>query len=225
MPVRIKAGISRGRMNQMSESPVLAPIQGRPGSFQYATTASTRASEVRRRVGRSKGAARGMRALYTGWERCEQREPQDGPGRGQAASEGSSSERPHLMTVRWTIRTKLAALVLAVLLPLVAGAAFKFWRDLAQGRADAQGRLLATAEIVARHLDEVLSGQIEDLEALASVRSLDRIHGEDLRTLAARVRVRHPFVHRFLAAGPDGRITASSLSPVAGSGASAVDTG
>jgi len=129
------------------------------------------------------------------------------------------------MTVRWTIRTKLAALVLAVLLPLVAGAAFKFWRDLAQGRADAQGRLLATAEIVARHLDEVLSGQIEDLEALASVRSLDRIHGEDLRTLAARVRVRHPFVHRFLAAGPDGRITASSLSPVAGSGASAVDTG
>src|SRR6266540_2394202 len=148
-------------MNQMSESPVLAPIQGRPGSFQYATTANARASEVRRSVGRSKGAARGMRALYTGWERCEQREPQDGPGRGQAASEASSSEGLHLMTMRWTIRAKLAALVLVVLLPLVAGAAFKFWRDLAQGRADAQGRMLATAQIVARHLDEVLSGQID----------------------------------------------------------------
>jgi len=102
-----------------------------------------------------------MRALYTGWERCEQREPQDGPGRGQAASEASSSEGLHLMTMRWTIRAKLAALVLVVLLPLVAGAAFKFWRDLAQGRADAQGRMLATAQIVARHLDEVLSGQID----------------------------------------------------------------
>src|SRR5438552_3192227 len=65
MPVRIKAGTSRGRMNQMRESLVLAPIQGRPGSFQYATRANPKASAVSMRVGRSKGAPRDMRALYT----------------------------------------------------------------------------------------------------------------------------------------------------------------
>ncbi len=121
--------------------------------------------------------------------------------------------------MRWTIRAKLAALVLAVLLPLVAGAAYKFWRDLRQDRADAQDDMLAAAGVVARHFDEVLSGQIENLEVLASVKRLDRIHDEDLRMVAARVRVRHPFVHRVLAATPDGRITASSA---AGSAEAAV---
>jgi signal transduction histidine kinase len=112
--------------------------------------------------------------------------------------------------MRWTIRAKLAVLVLAVLLPLVAGAAYKFWHDLRQARADAQARLLGTAQVFARHFDEVLSGQIENLETLASGGRLDRIHDEDLRTAAARLRVRHPFVHRVLTASADGRIIASS---------------
>lgn len=34
------------------------------------------------------------------------------------------------MTMRWTIRAKLAALVLAVLLPLVGGAVCEFWLDV-----------------------------------------------------------------------------------------------
>ena len=55
--------------------------------------------------------------------------------------------------MRWTIRAKLGALVLAVLLPLLAGAAFKFWRDLAQGREEAQTTMLTTAQVVAWHFD------------------------------------------------------------------------
>ncbi len=77
--------------------------------------------------------------------------------------------------MRWTIRAKLSALVLAVLLPLVAGAVLKFSRDLGEGRAGAQAQLFQTSHVVARHLDEVLSGQFEKLEVLTSVRSLERL--------------------------------------------------
>ncbi|HYB44146.1 MAG TPA: GAF domain-containing protein [Candidatus Methylomirabilis sp.] len=127
--------------------------------------------------------------------------------------------------MRWTIRAKLTALVLAVLLPLVAGAAFKFWRELAQGRADAHANLMASAQVVARHLDEVLSGQIENLQAVASVRSLEPIDAEDLDTLAARVRARHSFVYRFLAADGNGRVTATSVAPGVDGRGRSVDAG
>ena len=112
--------------------------------------------------------------------------------------------------MRWTIRVKLTALVLAVLLPLVAGAGLKFWNDLSGERANAQREMHELARYLARHFDEVLSGQFEILEAMASVRRLDRIEDENLATLAARVRVQHPFVHRFVASTPTGVITASS---------------
>ena len=39
----------------------------------------------------------------------------------------------------------------------MAGATFKFWHDLAHERADAQASMLATAGLVARQLDEVIS--------------------------------------------------------------------
>jgi GAF domain-containing protein/CheY-like chemotaxis protein len=112
--------------------------------------------------------------------------------------------------MRWTIRAKLTALVLVVLLPLVAGAGLKFWHDLSEERAKAQSEMLEFAQHLARHLDEVLSGQFENLEALGSVQRLDEIESEELATLAARVQVRHPFIHRFLAMRSDGLITASS---------------
>src|SRR5262245_32358808 len=70
MPVRISAGISRGRMYQTSERPVRTPSQGSPGSFQYATSANSTASDDRMSVGRSKPAVRSMRALYTGTVGC-----------------------------------------------------------------------------------------------------------------------------------------------------------
>src|SRR5712692_6895987 len=112
--------------------------------------------------------------------------------------------------MRWTIRAKLTALVLVVLLPLVAGAGLKFWHDLSEERANAQSEMLEFAQYLARHLDEVLSGQFENLEALGSVQRLDEIESGELDTLAARVQVRHPFIHRFLAMRSDGLITASS---------------
>jgi signal transduction histidine kinase len=139
-----------------------------------------------------------MRALYTG----------------SAGTHGR-----HLMKMRWTIEAKLTALVLAALLPLMLGAGFKFWFDLADDRAEAQASLLATAQVVARHVDEVLSGQIEDLEVLASVKSFDRVRASDLRALTVRVHGRHPFVHRFYAVSADGRIVVSGLSSDEDSGA------
>ena len=82
--------------------------------------------------------------------------------------------------MRLTIRTKLALLVLAVLLPLLAAAAFKFSSDLAEGRRLSHQNQLDMAQLVAGQLDEVLSGQIESLLALASFRTLDRIQDADL---------------------------------------------
>jgi hypothetical protein len=70
--------------------------------------------------------------------------------------------------MRWTIRTKLTALVLAVLLPLIAAAGVKFWLEVEQGREGAQSDMLESATAVARLFDEILTGQIENLEALAA---------------------------------------------------------
>jgi GAF domain-containing protein len=112
--------------------------------------------------------------------------------------------------MRWTIRTKLTALVLAALLPLVAGAGLKFWHDLSVERAKVQSEMLELAQYLSRQFDEILTGQIENLEAIGSVRRLDRLEDEDLAAAAARVQVQHPFVHRFLVIRPDGIVTASS---------------
>jgi GAF domain-containing protein len=112
--------------------------------------------------------------------------------------------------MRWTIRAKLTALVLAVLLPLVAGAGLKFWHDLGEERAKVQSEMLELAQHLSRHFDEVLRGQVENLEAIGSVRRLERLEDEDLATVAARVRDQHPFVHRFLAIRRDGLVIASS---------------
>lgn len=112
--------------------------------------------------------------------------------------------------MRLTIRTKLTLLVLAVLLPLLAAAAVRFWGDLSDGRRLAQQRQLDTAQLIAGQLDEVLTGQVQSLLALASLRALDSVQDADLEMLATRVRERHPFMRRFVAAGPDGRVLAMS---------------
>ena len=112
--------------------------------------------------------------------------------------------------MRLTIRTKLALLVLAVLLPLLAAAAFKFWSDLSEGRRLAHQDQLDMARLVAGRLDEVLSGQIESLVALSSFGSIGGIQDSDLEMLATRVKQQHPFMHRFVAVGLDGRVLATS---------------
>src|SRR5207247_9889159 len=99
-----------------------------------------------------------------------------------------------------------ALLVLAVLLPRLAAAAFKFWSDLSEGRRLSHQNQLDMAQLVAGQLDEVLSGQTESLLALASFRTLDRIQDSDLEALAHRVRVQHPFVPRSVAAAVHGRV-------------------
>lgn len=75
------------------------------------------------------------------------------------------------MTMRWTIRAKLTALVLAVLLPLMAAAGVKFWLEVEQGRESAQSDMIECAGAVAQLFDEILTGQIENLEALAGARA------------------------------------------------------
>jgi len=112
--------------------------------------------------------------------------------------------------MRWSIRAKLTVLVLAVLTPLVAGAIFESWRETEEERERIQEQLVTDARGVARHLDEILVGQIENLLALATGRSLERLAGDDLAAFLARVRATYPFVHRLLTAGVDGWITAAS---------------
>lgn len=114
------------------------------------------------------------------------------------------------MTMRWTIAAKLTGLVLVVLLPLMAAAGVKFWLEVEQTREDAQADMLESAQGVAQLFDEILTGQIENLEAIASVRALDRIEDDDLIGAAGRIKLHHGFVHRFLAVGSDGAITATS---------------
>src|SRR5580765_1355735 len=55
------------------------------------------------------------------------------------------------VTMRWTIRAKLTALVLVVLLPLMAAAGVKFWLEVEQGRENAQSDILECASAVAQH--------------------------------------------------------------------------
>src|SRR6266545_4150791 len=194
MPARIRAGISRGRMNQIMLSPVLAPSSGRLGSFQYATPVVMRARASRTTAERSTDRPRGMRALYASpWAILV-----------SSPSAGSS--------MRLTIRSKLTVLVLAVLLPLLVVAASKFWRDLGTGRRVAQQEQLDTARLVARQLDEVISGQVETLHAVASLHSLERVQDTDLAALANRVGEQHPFMRDFLVVDAAGRVIASSSS-------------
>src|SRR5262245_32113650 len=149
---------------------------------------------------RSKGKGGGMGALYT---------------RLLVASSGGRR-----VTMRWTIKRKLTALVLAVLLPLMAAAGIKFWLEVAQGRESAQADMLESASVVAQLFDEILAGQIENLEVLAGARPLDRIRSEDLIDAATRIKQHHPFVQRLAAVWPDGTIAAASDSPSATSPAS-----
>ncbi|HWN92194.1 MAG TPA: cache domain-containing protein, partial [Verrucomicrobiae bacterium] len=118
--------------------------------------------------------------------------------------------------MRLTIRSKLSILVLAVLLPLLVVAASKFWRDLEEGRRSAQQEQVDTARLVARQLDEVIAGQVENLQAIAAVHSFERVQDSALATLAVRVRDRHPFVLRFYTTDPAGRLLASSDGRVTG---------
>jgi signal transduction histidine kinase len=115
--------------------------------------------------------------------------------------------------MRWTIRAKLTALVFAVLLPLMAAAGVKFWLEVEQGRESAQSDMIECASAVAQLFDEILIGQIENLEALAGARSPDRIRSEDLVDAATRIKRHHGFVHRLVAVLPDGTITAASDPP------------
>ena len=117
------------------------------------------------------------------------------------------------MTMRWTIRAKLTALVLAVLLPLMAAAGVKFWLEVEQGRESAQSDMIECAGAVAQLFDEILTGQIENLEALAGARAPDRIRSEDLVDAATRIKRHHGFVHRLVAVLPDGMIAAASDPP------------
>src|SRR5215472_1187072 len=112
--------------------------------------------------------------------------------------------------MRLSIRTKLALLVLAVLLPLLAAAAVRFWGDMSEGRRVGNQSQLDTATLIAGRLDEILTGQIESLLALASSRSLESVQDADLEMLAGRVRERHPFMRRFAAVSADGRVVATS---------------
>src|SRR5215470_5990042 len=185
MPARISAGARRGRTNHNMLSPFLAPRMGSEGSFQYAKTAVMMAKAIRTKAERSSEKARGMEGLYS-----------------------YTNRELRYDCMRLSIRTKLALLVLAVLLPLLAAAGFRFWGDMSEGRRVGNQSQLDAANLIAGRLDEILTGQIENLLALASSRSLDSVQDADLETLAGRVRERHPFMRRFAAVSADGRVVA-----------------
>src|SRR5215468_1869115 len=96
--------------------------------------ADATASVIRTNAGRSSAKPRGMHVLYD-----------------------ASAILDAGMRLR--IRTKLAILVLAALLPLLVAATLRFWSDVAEGRRQADQVQLDTARFVAGQLDEVLSGQ------------------------------------------------------------------
>jgi signal transduction histidine kinase len=112
--------------------------------------------------------------------------------------------------MRWTIRAKLLTLVLGVLALLVAGAAWSFWLDLRAARAQSQEALLAVARASAHQIDVLLSGRIESLQTLASVRALDRLEAPALVELAQQARATQPFLVGFFVVNPEGRVGVSS---------------
>src|SRR4030095_9110414 len=95
----------------------------------------------------------------------------------------------------------------------MAAAGVKFWLEVEQGRESAQSDMIECASAVAQLFDEILIGQIENLEALAGARSPDRIRSEDLVDAATRIKRHHGFVHGLVAVLPDGTITAASDPP------------
>ncbi len=112
--------------------------------------------------------------------------------------------------MRWTIGAKLCGLVLVVLLPLMAAAGVKFWIEQVEERRDARADLAASATTVAQRLDEVLTGQLENLETIASLGSLGRFRQSDLATALQRIRTHHAFVTRLFTVRADGGIAATS---------------
>ena len=106
--------------------------------------------------------------------------------------------------MRWTIRAKLITLVLGVLALLAAGAAWSFWLDLRAARAQSQEALLAVARGSAHQIDVILSGRIESLQTLASVRVLERLEPHDLVELTQQAQATQPFVAGFLVVNPEG---------------------
>src|SRR4030095_15727540 len=99
----------------------------------------------------------------------------------------------------------------------MAGAGVKFWLEVEQGRESAHSDMIECASAVAQLFDEILTGQIENLEALAGAGAPDRIRGEDLVDAATRIKRHHGFVHRLVAVLPDGAITPATDPPRAGS--------
>lgn len=77
--------------------------------------------------------------------------------------------------------------------------------------------MIECASAVAQLFDEMLTGQIENLEALAGAHAPDRIRSADLVDAATRTKRHHEFVHRLVAVLPDGTITAASDPPSAAS--------
>ena len=112
--------------------------------------------------------------------------------------------------MRWTIRAKLITLVVGVLALLAAGAAWSFWLDLRAARAQSQEALLAVARASAHQLDVILSGRIESLQTLASVRALARLEPSDLVELTQQAQATQPFVAGFLVVDAEGGVVVSS---------------
>src|SRR6266436_4924132 len=110
IPARINAGTRRGTTNQIMLRPFLTPRSGSDGSFQYAAPADTIANVIKTKAERSRGGASRHAGII--------QEPL-----------GYTNREPRYASslMRLTIRTNLALLVLAVLLPLLAVAAVRFW--------------------------------------------------------------------------------------------------
>ena len=112
--------------------------------------------------------------------------------------------------IRWSIRAKLVALVLAAIVPLLAGSLALFWFDLRAARAQAHGGLLVQARLVGYRLDEVLAERVNGLRALTRTGVVPMLGSAELDELARDADLAHPFVHAIFTADRFGTIVAVS---------------
>src|SRR5437879_9907774 len=109
------------------------------------------------------------------------------------------------MTPGMRLRSHLAALVLAVLVPLVVFAASVVVRFERQQRADAERGAVQTARALMSAVDEALGSTVTTLDALATARSLARGELNDFHAEARLVLATQPDWKDIILLASDGR--------------------
>ena len=117
------------------------------------------------------------------------------------------------MTPGMRLRSHLAALVLAVLVPLVVFAAIVVVMFGRQQRADAERGAVQTARALMNAVDEALGSTVTTLDALATARSLARGELKDFHAEARLVLATQPDWKDIILLASDGRQLLNTARP------------